>query len=130
MPRRDCRNFPLYATPPSVLPHKAWKLSKNKATVAKKVPKWSKYIDKDGSAFLPTKPEGKGAINLLNYTIGDEKRKPDLDDVKKLNNTDFTTGQTNLTMGISEFMQNYELPTAGALRTRIHKAKKPWEVRQ
>ena len=65
MPRKDYRNFPLVSTPPTVLPAKARKSPKKKATDAvKRDTEWAKYVDDNGFAFLPTNPKGKGAFNL------------------------------------------------------------------
>ena len=77
--------------------------------------RWQDYIDDNKFGFRNKKPIGSTAIDLTDFTVGDEGRPPVLDDVLNLNiNTDFEPEQQDISKAYKHFKLILEVPSSDA----------------
>lgn len=75
-----------------------------------KVIDWRKWYDEKSLTFKEKKPEGKGAIDLLDFTLPSTNQSVMFKDVQKLANDNFYEHQTNLNKGVTYWRKEYGLP--------------------
>ena len=72
------------------------------------------YLDDSKFRFDPHKKPDTllGAVDLRGFTLDNTNKKPTLDDVKALNNSNFVESQTNYNQGLMEFKEELKIPTS------------------
>ena len=85
--------------------------------ILKKSPqiRWQDYIDENRFGFCKDKPVGSGAIDLTDFTVGDEGQPPVLEDVLNLSiSTDFEPEQQDISQAYKHFRSILEIPSSDA----------------